>query len=135
MTVLYVDTSALIKREVPEAESDSVENALADVANRGVLVVASALAWLEAWRSLQRQNLRDIGSRTESMFAGVAQFPLDDPVLRYARTVGGSHLRSLDAIHLASAIMVGADSMMTYDDRLGEAAESLGMAVLNPSPA
>lgn len=130
MTVLYVDTSALIKREVPEAESASVENMLAEVTARGVLVVASALAWLEAWRALQRQNLRDIPSRTESMFSGVEQFPLDDPVLRYARTFGGPHLRSLDAIHLASAMMVGAHSMMTFDSRLAEAAQALGIDIL-----
>lgn len=133
MTVLYVDTSALVKREVPEVESASVENTLADMTNMGVLVVASALAWLEAWRALQRRNLRDIGSRTESMFSGVAQFPLDDPVLRYARTVGGLQLRSFDAIHLASAVMVGADSVMTYDDRLAEAVRSMGLTVLSPT--
>ena len=65
--------------------------------------------------------------------SGVGELPLSDGVLRRARKVGTENLRSLDAIHLASAVMVGADSVMTYDDRLGEAVRSMGMTVLSPT--
>ncbi len=44
-------------------------------------------------------------------------------------------LRSLDAIHLAAALELGdeLDGIVTYDDRLSDAAELLGVAVLSPS--
>jgi predicted nucleic acid-binding protein len=41
-------------------------------------------------------------------------------------------LRSLDAIHLAAAIAVGADSLLTYDDRLASSAAAVGLNVLAP---
>ena len=62
--------------------------------------------------------------------SGVGELPLNDGVLRRARKVGTENLRSLDAIHLASAVMVEADSLMTFDLRLAQAADAIGVAVL-----
>ena len=60
----------------------------------------------------------------------------EDPVpLRLrprARRVGLAELRSLDAIHLAAAIAVGADAVLTYDARLATSAEAVGLSVLAP---
>lgn len=61
--------------------------------------------------------------------SGIEEFPLDDGVLETARRIGGDNLRSLDAVHLASAVMMGAHSIMTFDLRLAEAAESAGIDV------
>ena len=49
-------------------------------------------------------------------------------VIHLARTIGPDALRSLDAIHLATAVAVGADVMFTYDARLAEAARDWGLA-------
>lgn len=65
--------------------------------------------------------------------AGIAEFPLSESVLVRARQAGDEGLRTLDAIHLASAVAVGADSVLTYDDRLAESAAAEGLAVLAPS--
>lgn len=133
MSIVYVDTSALLKRAVAEANSLNVREAFRQHHRDGDLVVSSSLAWLEVWRALRRLQFEDVGAGVSAAMSGVGELPLSDGVLRRARKVGTENLRSLDAIHLASAVMVGADSVMTYDDRLGEAVRSMGMTVLSPT--
>lgn len=41
-------------------------------------------------------------------------------------------LRSLDAIHLATAVLINADLMLSYDDRLTDAAGHNGIAIETP---
>jgi len=53
-------------------------------------------------------------------------------VLRRAAALASSELRSLDAIHLATAERIGVAAILTYDRRLGAAAEGLGLSVLSP---
>lgn len=133
MSVVYVDTSALLKRVVPEAGSREV---IADLERRvaqGDLLSASSLAWLETWRALRRRSAPDLDALFGRAVSGIAEFPMDQAVLRAARSVGNDSLRSLDAIHLVSAMMVGADSIMTFDTRLAEAGRASGMAVLQPA--
>lgn len=84
-------------------------------------------------RSLRRAGNADVGSPARAALAGVAAFPLSDAVLTRALRVGTDELRSLDAIHLASAIAVGADALLTYDDRLAPAARFAGLEVLAPT--
>ncbi len=63
----------------------------------------------------------------------MAEFPLSDDVVTRAREVGNDELRSLDAIHLASALAVGADTLLTYDMRLADSAAATGLEILQPS--
>jgi hypothetical protein len=133
VTVLYADTSALLKRVVWEAESAAVSALLRDCDAAGDLITASSLAWVEVWRALRRAAVADVESTVNAALSGVAEFLLDDLVLLRARRVGTDELRSLDAIHLASAVAVGADVLLTYDDRLAAAAEAVGLSVLSPS--
>lgn len=133
MTVLYVDTSALLKRVVVEAESSAVRALLRDGDLAGDLLTTSSLAWLEVWRSLRRAAVTDVEEVAAVAFSGIAEFALDEAVLRRARRVGAAELRSLDAIHLASAIAVGADAILTYDKRLAEAAAAVGLVSLAPT--
>ncbi len=133
MTVVYVDTSALLKRVIVEAESPAVRRVLREHHADKALLTASSLAWVEVWRSLRRAGANDVEATAQAALAGIAEFPLTEAVLRRARRVGTDELRSLDAIHLASAIAVGAESVLTYDDRLAQAAESAGLSVLAPT--
>ncbi|MBA2416594.1 MAG: type II toxin-antitoxin system VapC family toxin [Geodermatophilaceae bacterium] len=133
MTVVYVDASALLKRVVVEAESQAVRRVLLDHHAEGALLTSSSLAWVEVWRSLRRAAVADVEVTVQVALAGVAEFPLTEAVLTRARRVGPDELRSLDAIHLTSAIAVGADTVFTYDVRLARAAESAGLGVLAPT--
>jgi predicted nucleic acid-binding protein len=133
VTTVYVDSSALLKRVFIEVESSAVRTLLRDSNAAGDLLAASSLAWLEVWRALRRSGLASVASGVQRALAGIAEFPLSDEVLLSARRAGADGLRTLDAIHLASAIAVGADSVLTYDDRLAESVAAAGIGVLAPA--
>ncbi|HXB63782.1 MAG TPA: hypothetical protein VNV42_02790 [Solirubrobacteraceae bacterium] len=62
---------------------------------------------------------------------------IDETILAAAETIAPSVVRTLDAIHLATAIrLVGAgqlDALMTYDKQLADGAREHGIMVLSPS--
>jgi predicted nucleic acid-binding protein len=60
VTILYVDSSALLKRVVAEPESAAVRKLLSDRHQAGELLTASSVAWLEVWRSLRRAAVADV---------------------------------------------------------------------------
>ena len=132
MSTVYVDSSALLKRVVLEAESSAVRSLLLERDAAGDLLTASSLAWVEVWRSLRRAGATDLEATVEAALSGVARYAWNDTVLGRAQRVGLDTLRSLDAIHLASALTVGAESILTYDERLAESAEAVGLRVLAP---
>jgi uncharacterized protein len=132
MTRLYADASALLKRVIVESESSALQHALRDRYEAGDLLVASSLAWVEVWRAIRRAGVDDVEPVARVAMSGIAELPLDDLVLMRSRRLGPPDLRSLDAVHLASALVAGAEVMITYDDRLRGAADTIGMAVLSP---
>ncbi len=64
---------------------------------------------------------------------GVALYEVPASLFREAGLLPGVHLRSLDALHLAAAIRIGVDSIVTYDLPMGESARQLGLRVLAPT--
>ncbi len=66
------------------------------------------------------------------MLDGVEIVELDRSLLEAAVSYTSTRIRSLDAIHLASAVRVGARQMLVYDRRLAEAAAAAGLEVLSP---
>jgi len=73
-------------------------------------------------------------SRAREVLEGVALVPLDDAILRGAGDLSPAGLRTLDAIHLATALSLAEDvtTLVTYDERLAEAAAAAGIAVTAP---
>lgn len=132
MTVIYADTSALLKRVVAEPESAVLRRTLARHVDAGDVIAASSLAWLEVWRSLRRATAGDLRAAAAAALSGVVEIPLTDDVMMRARAIGSDGLRSLDAVHLTSAVAVGATVMLSYDRRLTESAALLGFEVLSP---
>ena len=130
MTDLYVDTSALLKRVFIEPESPQVRTILRARSAAGDLLVSSELAWVEVARSLVRAGVSDVDDALSAACSGIAKHPLDSTVMTRARTIGPAPLRSLDAIHLAAAIGVGAVELLTFDRRLADAAEALGVRAI-----
>jgi predicted nucleic acid-binding protein len=75
-----------------------------------------------------------MAERAERALSGVALIPLDGAILDAAAALELPALRTLDAIHLASALSLGKDlAVYTYDVRLAEAAADAGVAVRAPS--
>lgn len=73
--------------------------------------------------------------RAEAILRALDYVGFDDDVARVAGTLQPSLLRTIDAIHLASALALGSDldGFVTYDKRLGDAAKAKRLSVLEPS--
>ena len=128
-----MDSSALLKLVVSEAETAALE---ADLTTREGLVTSS-LAVVECHRAARRAGSRRILQRTEQIFESVYLLDLTPAILERASTLRPVALRSLDAIHLASALSVGETDLevVTYDDRMAEAARANGLRVSQPGRA
>ena len=130
MNVLYVDSSAALKRIFLEAETDLVGSTLRSRVNSGDLIAASTLTWVEVTRSVLRARPADAEAQVDAALSGIAELPLDETVMTRARWIGPPTLRSLDAIHLAAALVLGATEMLTFDMRLAAAARSVGVKAI-----
>ncbi|RKR75998.1 type II toxin-antitoxin system VapC family toxin [Frondihabitans australicus] len=128
MTITYLDTSAAVKLVIDETESQALVDALTETSPR---LVASWLLHTE---------LHCAAGRNPSVFEPAALQQVLDVVTLVDVTRGdllaaGTHspLRSNDAIHLATALRVGADEVLTYDAELAASALAAGLAVSAPS--
>lgn len=134
----YFDSSALIKRSVQEAESDAVEAAFDRYVANDAVIISSSLAWVEVSRALRtRLDGRSYGEdeihdAIDGALAGVAERLITGEVIGLARRVAPPLLPTLDAIHLATAIMLDVDEVVSYDDRLMHACRSNGLATATP---
>jgi predicted nucleic acid-binding protein len=98
--------------------------------------VSSGLAEVEVPRALRRAGYGPTEQRRAvELLARMALVDVDRAILRVAAALGPTSLRSLDAIHLATAMSLGQDlaGIITYDQRLGEAALSADLAVWAPT--
>lgn len=127
--VVYLDSSAIVKLVVREPESSALRRYL----RRRRPLASSALARTEVARALLPLGTEAIARGREV----VNRFDLarvNDRVLAAAGSLLPEDIRSLDAIHLATAQLFGADltRIVTYDDRMSRAAQALGLAVAAP---
>ncbi|NHZ72979.1 MAG: PIN domain-containing protein [Nitrospirae bacterium] len=130
--LLYFDSSAIVKLVSPEPES----RALHELVSRQGNVVASALATVEVQRAVRRiHGGESMLDRAGDVLDRIALIKIDDTILHKAAYLEPTDLRSLDAIHLATALSVQEhlEAFVVYHRRLGEAAEALGLNVESPS--
>lgn len=135
---VYLDSSALLKRVIDEPESEDVRAVLDHHVGEGDLLMSSQLAWIEVSRALRARF--DFGytvaaDHVDDALSGVVEYPITDEVQILAERLNPNRLRSLDAIHVASAMLVGAHLLITYDDRMVDAAELNGMRCVAPGRA
>ncbi len=127
----YLDSSALLKLVVEEPGSWAMSEYLSERDR-----CTSDLSRVELPRAVRRRGL---GSGAIGLAARVLEsvelLGLDDEILSRASELGPPALRSLDAIHLASALSLGRelDALVTYDRRLASAAEQAGLRVESPA--
>lgn len=128
--LLYLDASAIVKLVVEEPESTALREALRDRPRR----VSSAVALVEVHLAAARRSPAPSSGRVRTILAGLTLIPVDRLTLDTAAGLGAHGLRTLDAIHLASAISLGEDldCLIAYDTRLLAAAEASGLAVHRP---
>lgn len=129
---VYLDTSALAKLVFPEAESE----ALADWLDAWPDQVTSVLTRVELQRLLRwGRASSSLWTRAESVLSAVTLVKVDDPALRLAGDIRDRFLRTLDAVHLASALSIGdaPEAFVTYDARLAQAAKRARLNVVAPA--
>ena len=126
---VYLDSSAIVKLVVLEAESKSLRKFLRRHPSR----VSSALARVEVLRAVRPQGQAAIG-HARAVLGRIALIGIDDEVIDRAAMLDGSVLRSLDAIHVATALGLQGDLevLLTYDDRMRKAAAAIGVPTETP---
>jgi predicted nucleic acid-binding protein len=129
---MYADSSALVKLILDEPESAALEEHLA---KRSAAVLAtSRLATVEVARACRVANVStEVADEAAYVLASCLQVAVSPQLLQAASKLTTQTLRSLDAIHLATALRIGADELLAYDRRLLSAAGEHGLAVAHPS--
>jgi predicted nucleic acid-binding protein len=126
--LLYVDSSALVKLIQAEHETTALITELQRWPNS----VTSVVGEIELRRAGRRAGIPP--EDVDAVLDSVGLIALDDPVRKLATETGTPVLRSLDAIHLATALSLGNDvgGFVCYDQRLAHDASAAGLAVLSP---
>jgi predicted nucleic acid-binding protein len=141
--ILYLDTSALIKLYVSEAQSDAVERLREQASIVATVMVSYAEAAATFARRIREQPTmaNDLSAARREFFADwplYLRFPVSQPLLdEAARLADGFALRGYDSVQLAAARLVGQDHdivFASFDTRLANAAELLGMKLPFPKP-
>jgi predicted nucleic acid-binding protein len=129
--VFYLDASAAAKLVLDEPGSDALRRWMQ---SSDSVVVSSDLLHTELLRAIRRHD-PDLISQGRAVLESITLIALPRNVYESAATLGPPVLRSLDALHLASAVDVGGDELtaiITYDLRMIEAARSLGIETIAP---
>jgi predicted nucleic acid-binding protein len=130
--MLYLDTAALVKLVRREAESDALADWLAT--RTGTPWVTSTLAEVELGRALRRTE-PDLISAIPALLARLYLCEIDATVRATAAALSEPTLRTLDAIHLATALVVLGDDLtafVTYDQRLLSSAQNRALPTVTP---
>ena len=124
----YLDASALVKLVIPEPESEALRRYL----HGWPLLASCALVRTELLRAVGPHGA-DAVQAARAVLAELDLAELDAELLDLAGTLEGE-LRSLDAIHVASALEFGEelDALVTYDRRMATAAAALGLRTVSP---
>jgi predicted nucleic acid-binding protein len=126
---VYLDSSAIVKLAVHEPESLALRRYL----RRRQPLMSSALARTEVLRALLPAGDEAI-ARGRSVLQRLDLVRVHDRILNAAGVLRPPELRSLDAIHLATAGALGDElsALVTYDDRMVTVAKRLGYRIVQP---
>ena len=129
--MIYLDTSAFVKLIWGERETPALHSFLGE--RPSATLVSSALLVVETRRAILREDPDQL-ARADLLLTRVDQAGVTRSVLEAASRLPDPSLRSLDAIHLATALQLGRDleALVTYDNRLASAAGRLGFPVVTP---
>ena len=132
--MIYLDSSALLKLLHEEPESAALADWLS--AHADSPMISSELAKVEVSRACRRVN-PDALPAARKLLAQLDLIPLTSDLVDDAADIGDVTLRSLDAIHLASALSIRSDmtGFIAYDRCLGDAAAAAGLELLSPGRA
>lgn len=127
---VYLDSSAFVKLVIDEPRSPRLRTYLGHVRGRRV---SSALLRTESLRAVRHRGAEALGL-TRQMLRTIDLVAVADLILDSAGSLEPGILRTLDAIHLATAMSLGddLDAVVTYDARMIEGARLLGLPPVSP---
>ena len=130
--MIYLDSAAVVKLVHTEPESAALRGWLDERAETGW--ISSVLTEIESFRALARYAPQ-AASRLPAVLDQIDLIDLDQRIRMLARTVTPATVRSLDAIHLGTALHVRSalTSFVTYDKRLLDAAQAAGLPIDSPT--
>jgi len=130
--VIYLDSSAVLKLVRNEAETAALREWLG--ARPEQLVVTSELGRVEVLRAARRVGGQAV-VEARAVVGDLDLVPLDRAVQDLACDIANPSLRTLDALHLASAMLLGEEltAFIAYDQRLAAAARGAGLVVAGPT--
>jgi uncharacterized protein len=129
--VIYLDSSALMKLVRMENETAALRDWLGERSEQPV--VSSELGRVEVLRAARRAGGRAV-TEARAVVGDIDLVPPDRTVQDLASDIGDPLLRTLDALHLASAVLLSDELtvFITYDPRLTSAAQAAGLVVATP---
>jgi len=113
---------------------DRESGALRDLLERDADQLASAVVEVEVVRAVRRA-VPELVPQAQRVVSQLAVVEVSEPIRARAALLDPVTLRSLDALHLATALEVGdeLDGLVTYDARMAATAKTFGLAVLAPT--
>lgn len=127
--LLYADSSALVKLVLSESETAALREHL----SAPTMLATSGIGLAEVPRAVARGNpSAEARAKAGRLLEDCILIDVTDELLRVAAELPPAPLRTLDAIHLASALSIQADVLLAYDRRLLAAATESGLPVMSP---
>lgn len=128
--IAYVDTSAAAKTLISEPETPALKRYLNEVVEDDGDLFSSLLLETELRRTAVRNGVsQELATDTLELFD---MFEPDPTIFRDAGLMPGKNLRSLDAIHVVTALRVDADVFISYDGSQVKAARAAGLRTVSP---
>lgn len=126
---VYVDTSAFVKLCWNEQESEALRAHLG-----GRPIISSVVLHVETLRAALRRSPADVAIAQQRL-RRVSRLDIAGATISVASTLLPPEVRSLDAIHIAAAKLLDSDldELITYDDRMRQAAIAQGLSVSSPN--
>ena len=130
--MIYLDSAAVVKLVHAESESAALRTWLDARAETGW--TSSVLVEIESFRALAR-HAPAAAPRLHKVLDVIDMVDLDSPIRILALGIKPVTVRSLDAIHLTTALKIRSalTSFVTYDKRLLDAASAAGLPVASPT--
>lgn len=127
--ISYVDASALVKLVVDEPESVEMQRWYVE----GERVLSSVVGMIETRRAVNRRE-HEL-AHLEHVLGAIEFIEISDVIAARAAAIPPPVVRTLDAIHLATALALQPEleAFVTYDDRMAAAARALGLPVISPA--
>ncbi|UEA81734.1 type II toxin-antitoxin system VapC family toxin [Tsukamurella paurometabola] len=135
--MIYMDTSALTKLIIAEQESDALTVWVAEQAEAHETLTTSDVGRIELMRTAARRDDDEIFDHARYVANWINGASVTEEIVAGAEHIGPPSLRSLDAIHLASAVSIRelVSAFVSYDKRLLDAARAEGLPVVSPGAA